>query len=88
MKVAYRGVRGSVPVAERSALGYGGNTACVSVELEGGQHLVLDAGTGIRALGATIDPTAGRSTSCSPTCTSTTSPGCCSSRRCSTRAPR
>jgi phosphoribosyl 1,2-cyclic phosphodiesterase len=59
MKVCFRGVRGSVPVAEQEALGYGGNTACVSVELEGGQQLVLDAGTGIRALGPEIDPTAG-----------------------------
>jgi phosphoribosyl 1,2-cyclic phosphodiesterase len=59
MKVCFRGVRGSVPVAEQEALGYGGNTACVDVELEGGQRLVLDAGTGIRALGPQIDPTAG-----------------------------
>ena len=59
MRVRFRGVRGSVPVAEQAALGYGGNTACVDVELEGGQRLVLDAGTGIRALGPEIDPTAG-----------------------------
>jgi phosphoribosyl 1,2-cyclic phosphodiesterase len=58
MKVRYWGVRGSVPVAERDALGYGGNTSCVSVELEGGHHLVLDAGTGIRALGRRVDPAA------------------------------
>lgn len=58
MKVRFWGVRGSVPVAERGALGYGGNTACVSVELDGGGLIVLDAGTGIRALGTTIDATA------------------------------
>lgn len=56
MRVRYWGVRGSVPVAEPGAMGYGGNTSCVSVELDGGGMLVLDAGTGIRALGATIDP--------------------------------
>jgi phosphoribosyl 1,2-cyclic phosphodiesterase len=39
-------------------MGYGGNTSCVSVELDGGGLLVLDAGTGIRALGATLDPAA------------------------------
>ena len=54
MKVSFRGVRGSVPVAEPEALGYGGNTACVSVELAGGERLVLDAGTGIRALGREV----------------------------------
>jgi phosphoribosyl 1,2-cyclic phosphodiesterase len=58
VKVRFWGVRGSVPVAEPSAMAYGGNTACVSVELDGGGMLVLDAGTGIRALGATIDPAA------------------------------
>jgi len=58
MKVRYWGVRGSVPVAEPGAMGYGGNTSCVSVELDDGGLLVLDAGTGIRALGATIDPAA------------------------------
>lgn len=58
MNVRFWGVRGSVSVAEAGSLRYGGNTACVSVGLEGGGHLVLDAGTGIRALGATIDPAA------------------------------
>jgi phosphoribosyl 1,2-cyclic phosphodiesterase len=59
VNVCFWGVRGSVPVADAAALGYGGNTSCVSVELAGGGLLVLDAGTGIRKLGQTIDPTAG-----------------------------
>ena len=59
MNVRYWGVRGSVPVADAASLGYGGNTSCVSVELESGPRLVLDAGTGIRKLGQTIDPAAG-----------------------------
>ncbi len=58
MKVRFWGVRGSVSVAEQGSMRYGGNTSCVSVELAGGGRLVLDAGTGIRTLGATIDPTA------------------------------
>lgn len=58
MRVRFWGVRGSVPVAEAGSLRYGGNTSCVSVELAGGGRLVLDAGTGIRTLGATIDPVA------------------------------
>jgi phosphoribosyl 1,2-cyclic phosphodiesterase len=59
VKVRFWGVRGSVPVADANWLRYGGNTSCVSVELAGGGHLVLDAGTGIRTMGLTIDPTAG-----------------------------
>ena len=58
MNVRFWGVRGSVAVADAGSLGYGGNTSCVSVALAGGGHLVLDAGTGIRTLGQTIDPTA------------------------------
>ena len=59
MKVRFWGVRGSVPVADAGSLRYGGNTSCVSVALAGGGHLVFDAGTGIRSLGATIPPTSG-----------------------------
>ncbi len=33
---------------------YGGNTACVSIEMGAGQILVLDAGTGIRELGKSL----------------------------------
>lgn len=58
MKVCFWGVRGSVPVPDAGSLRYGGNTSCVSVELGGGGRLVLDAGTGIRSLGLTIDPVA------------------------------
>jgi phosphoribosyl 1,2-cyclic phosphodiesterase len=34
---------------------YGGNTSCIEVTLDSGHVLVLDAGTGIRALGAALD---------------------------------
>jgi ribonuclease BN (tRNA processing enzyme) len=33
----------------------GGNTSCVEVRLEDGRLLILDSGTGIRALGASLD---------------------------------
>jgi len=36
---------------------YGGNTACVEVRSRDGAVLILDAGTGIRRLGATLDGT-------------------------------
>lgn len=50
MKVTLWGVRGSVPSPDPTTVRYGGNTACVSVELDDG-ILILDAGTGIRPLG-------------------------------------
>src|SRR5436190_5048150 len=45
------GCRGSVPAPGPETLRYGGNTSCVEVMLGDEQALVLDAGTGIRALG-------------------------------------
>ena len=49
-KVKFWGVRGGVAVSSPDYVGYGGNTSCVEVILDG-RHLVFDAGTGIRALG-------------------------------------
>ena len=51
MKVTFYGTRGSCPTPGPSTLKYGGNTACVMVESEGGQKIILDAGTGIRVIG-------------------------------------
>ncbi|HEY7004840.1 MAG TPA: MBL fold metallo-hydrolase, partial [Gaiellaceae bacterium] len=45
------GCRGSVATPGPDTVTYGGNTSCVEVLLEGEEALVLDAGTGIRALG-------------------------------------
>jgi phosphoribosyl 1,2-cyclic phosphodiesterase len=53
MQVTLCGVRGSIPTPDADKLRYGGNTSCVSVELDGGQ-LILDAGSGIRNLGARV----------------------------------
>ena len=48
--VKFRGVRGSYPTPSADKILYGGNTACVEVNVNG--HLiVLDAGTGIIGLG-------------------------------------
>ena len=58
MRVTFWGVRGSVPVPGPTAAGFGGNTSCVEVTTDDGTHLILDAGTGIRALGLAL---AGRS---------------------------
>jgi phosphoribosyl 1,2-cyclic phosphodiesterase len=48
--VTFWGTRGSIPTPGATTARYGGNTPCVAVE-GAGQLLVLDAGTGIRALG-------------------------------------
>jgi len=49
-KIKFRGVRGSYPVANRNFMEYGGNTACVEVNV-GGHLIILDAGTGLIELG-------------------------------------
>lgn len=51
MKIEFYGVRGSSPTPGKDTILFGGNTACVYVELTSGQGLILDAGTGIIALG-------------------------------------
>src|SRR6266550_2394768 len=49
--VTFWGTRGSIPTPGPATARYGGNTPCVAVEGNEGQLVVLDAGTGIRALG-------------------------------------
>lgn len=51
MRVTFYGVRGSIPTPGADYVRYGGNTACVHIELEDGTDIVLDSGTGIRLLG-------------------------------------
>ena len=46
------GVRGSIPVPGPDTARWGGNTSCVELRAADGRRLVLDAGTGLRALGA------------------------------------
>ena len=48
------GVRGSIPVPGPATLRYGGNTSCLEVRAEG-EIIVLDAGSGIRALGNELE---------------------------------
>lgn len=49
-KVKFWGVRGSIACPSPNHVVYGGNTSCIEVTA-GDQHLILDAGTGIRGLG-------------------------------------
>jgi len=54
MQVTLWGTRGSLATPGAEMARYGGNTSCVSVLGREGTLLVLDAGTGIRRLGAAI----------------------------------
>ncbi len=55
MRITLWGTRGSLATPGPETARYGGNTSCVSVCGGAGTVLVLDAGTGIRRFGATID---------------------------------
>ncbi len=53
MKIRLWGVRGSIPSPGRETVKYGGNTACI--EIRYGNHIIIiDAGSGIRALGDSL----------------------------------
>ena len=51
MRISFWGVRGSYPVPGPNTVRYGGHTSCVEARCEGGGCLIVDAGTGLRALG-------------------------------------
>jgi len=51
MKIEFYGVRGSTPTPGKDTVVFGGNTSCVYVTLKDGKDIILDAGTGIVALG-------------------------------------
>lgn len=56
MRATVWGSRGSLPTPGPRTLAFGGNTSCVSVELDDDPPLVFDAGTGIHELGLRADP--------------------------------
>jgi phosphoribosyl 1,2-cyclic phosphodiesterase len=56
MKITLWGTRGSLPSAGPDTIRYGGNTSCIEVRCESRTCLILDAGTGIRRLGAAVEP--------------------------------
>jgi len=57
MKVKFWGTRGSIAVPGKNTTLYGGNTTCVELTLGGGRTVIIDAGTGIRALGEKLTAT-------------------------------
>lgn len=54
MKLRFWGTRGSVPVPGKDTVVYGGNTSCIEIVLESGRSVIIDSGTGIRALGEAL----------------------------------
>ncbi|MBI3521850.1 MAG: MBL fold metallo-hydrolase [Chloroflexi bacterium] len=55
MKIRFWGTRGSIPTPGERTVRYGGNTACVEVRDNAGALLILDAGTGLRELGLSLN---------------------------------
>jgi phosphoribosyl 1,2-cyclic phosphodiesterase len=56
MRAKVWGCRGSLASPGPETVRYGGNTSCVEVRLGDGTLIVLDAGTGIRPFGLSLDP--------------------------------
>lgn len=51
MDIEFWGVRGTMPVSGKDKEKYGGRTPCASIISAAGDIVIVDAGTGIRALG-------------------------------------
>ena len=51
MKVIMHGVRGSIAVPGPNTVRYGGNTTCLEIRSDNNDIVIIDGGTGIRALG-------------------------------------
>ncbi len=51
MKIKFWGTRGSIAVPGKDTTIYGGNTTCLEITLASERKVIVDAGTGIRALG-------------------------------------
>jgi CheY-like chemotaxis protein/ribonuclease BN (tRNA processing enzyme) len=58
VRVRFWGVRGSIAAPGAEYIRYGGNTPCVTIE-RGKDLLILDAGTGLRKLGVSLQAEAG-----------------------------
>jgi phosphoribosyl 1,2-cyclic phosphodiesterase/ActR/RegA family two-component response regulator len=52
-RIKFWGVRGSIPTPGPATVYYGGNTSCVEVRADG-ELMILDAGSGIRPLGTSL----------------------------------
>ncbi|HEY2343154.1 MAG TPA: response regulator, partial [Chthoniobacteraceae bacterium] len=52
-RIRFWGVRGSIPTPGTHTVAFGGNTSCVEIRI-GEQIIILDAGSGIRGLGQSL----------------------------------
>jgi phosphoribosyl 1,2-cyclic phosphodiesterase len=55
MRATIWGCRGTIASPGPETVRYGGQTSCIAVDLADGSLVILDAGTGIRSLGAFLD---------------------------------
>ena len=53
-RLTFWGTRGSIPTPGSHTVRYGGNTACLSLNGAGPRLVILDAGSGLRALGLAL----------------------------------
>lgn len=51
MRARFWGTRGSIATPGKGTTHFGGNTSCIELITDAGQHLILDCGTGARLLG-------------------------------------
>lgn len=51
MRIRFWGTRGSIAAPGPGTVRFGGNTSCIELLTDSGEHLVLDCGTGARLLG-------------------------------------
>ncbi|PCJ20075.1 MAG: MBL fold metallo-hydrolase [Candidatus Cloacimonadota bacterium] len=54
MIVRVWGTRGSTPVSSQNYMKYGGSSSCYEIISDAGTRVIVDAGTGIRPLGASL----------------------------------
>ena len=59
VQITFWGVRGSLPAPGAATVRYGGNTPCIEVR-SGDSQVIVDAGTGIYALGRQLETQPGR----------------------------
>ncbi|MHB1223164.1 MAG: MBL fold metallo-hydrolase [Gemmatimonadaceae bacterium] len=59
LEARFWGTRGSVPSPGPATVRYGGNTSCIELRNAAGDVAILDAGTGLRALGDSLLRTTG-----------------------------
>jgi phosphoribosyl 1,2-cyclic phosphodiesterase len=54
VRLKFWGARGSIPTPGHDTVKFGGNTTCAELRADG-QHIILDAGSGLRELGMSLE---------------------------------